>query len=768
MRDEKPMFGAKSERLDRLVSHVLDESEINEQGAPTASLDALAESIGGWIGRYKLLQVLGEGGMGVVYLAEQNHPIRRQVALKVIKPGMDSKRVLARFEAEQQALALMEHPHVARVYDAGLTPSGRPYFIMEYVNGIPITEHCDKYRLTIEERLHLFLHVCEGVQHAHQKGIIHRDLKPSNILVVIQDQEMIPKVIDFGVARAISQPLTERTLYTEQGQMLGTPEYMSPEQADPSDQDIDTRTDVYSLGVVLYELLAGVLPFDPKTFRAGGIDHIRKVICEEDAKTPSTRLSRTSVEESTESARRRQTDIRTLQRKLRGDLDWITLKAMEKDRTRRYATLDALATDIRNHLTHQPVSAAPPGTLYRAKKFVRRHQQAMAACGAALVLLMGATWTTQMYIRASREHTRSEAFEQERRLAEAQEAFGAKKWIDAISKIEPLMASPHVGRKARLLHAKLLLEQNGLAAAVPKLQALLDESDDVAGQAHFLLANIYYEGDPRSPGETEEYRQLWDQHRKRAQQLIGKSAQYYFLQAKATPNVKETLELFARALEIDEQHYDSLRERAYIYYAQQDYGKMLRDADRMRGIQPDSPQAYLLSAIALRELGRFDEAIQDHAEAIRLAPDDPEFYVARWQTYTRMRRHEEALQDIRRCVELAPEDLLHPVRLYASLTALGRHDEADRQYRDYVERPDLDRGFGINLMGRESKILFWSQLGKVTFDHLEAGIRPYPPNQPPFGAAFGAIYYAELVHEALQRDGRRLVTQAFHPAWSPD
>jgi len=229
--------------------------------------------------------------MGIVYLAEQREPIRREVALKVIKPGMDSKRVIARFETEQQALALMDHPHVARVFDAGLAPSARPYFVMEHVRGIPITEHCDKHRLTVEQRLTLFLHVCEAIQHAHQKGIIHRDLKPSNILVAIQDEEAVPKVIDFGVARAVSQPLTERTLYTEQGQLVGTPEYMSPEQASPSNQDIDTRTDIYSLGIILYELLAGGLPFDPEDFCSGGIDHIRKVICEKDPKTPSTRLA---------------------------------------------------------------------------------------------------------------------------------------------------------------------------------------------------------------------------------------------------------------------------------------------------------------------------------------------------------------------------------------------------------------------------------------------------------------------------------------------
>jgi tetratricopeptide (TPR) repeat protein len=404
-RDDTSVFGAAPEGLDRLVCEALKQANpVPVALGPHASVEALLEQPGSQIGRYKLLQVLGEGGMGIVYLAEQDHPIRRQVALKIIKPGMDSQRVLARFEAEQQALALMEHPHIARVHDAGLTESGRPYFVMEHVQGVPITAYCDEHRLTIDARLHLFLHVCEAVQHAHQKGIVHRDLKPSNILVTIQDREAIPKIIDFGVARAISQPLAERTSFMEQGQLIGTPEYMSPEQADMGSQDIDTRTDIYSLGVVLYELLAGVLPFDSKTLREGGIERICKVIWEEEPKTPSTRLTKTSVEESTECARRRQTDVWTLQRKLHGDLDWITLKAMEKDRTRRYATVDALATDIRNHLSHQPVSAAPPGTLYRMHKCLRRHQALGTGLAAVLlVLLAGVAGVVAFAVKAGRE-----------------------------------------------------------------------------------------------------------------------------------------------------------------------------------------------------------------------------------------------------------------------------------------------------------------------------------------------------------------------------
>jgi len=403
MENKDSIFGATPEGLDRLVFEAWQNPEANRQDQPTLAAQILLEQTGGRLGRYKLLSVLGEGGMGVVYLAEQQRPVRRRVALKVIKPGMDSKRVLARFEAEQQALALMEHPHVARVYDAGVTPGARPYFVMEYVQGVPITEYCDKHRLTVEERLRLFLHVCEAVQHAHQKGVIHRDLKPSNILVTAENEEAVPKVIDFGVARAISQPLTERTLHTEQGQLVGTPEYMSPEQADLDNQDIDTRTDVYSLGVVLYELVAGVLPFDPHTLREHGIDGARKIICEQDPQTPSTKLNRTSVEESTKSAERRRTNARQLQRSLRGDLDWITLKAMEKDRTRRYASAGELAADVLRHLNHEPITAGRPSPAYKARKFMRRHRALVIGLTAVLAALVSGTIVSLVFaVRAER------------------------------------------------------------------------------------------------------------------------------------------------------------------------------------------------------------------------------------------------------------------------------------------------------------------------------------------------------------------------------
>lgn len=312
------------------------------------------------IGPYQILEQIGEGGMGVVYLAEQAAPIRRRVAVKVIKIGMDTKQVVARFESERQALALMNHPNIAKVLDAGSTSQGRPYFVMEYVAGLPITEYCDSHRLNTGQRLLLFCQVCD----ANQKGIIHRDIKPSNILVEIQQEKAIPKVIDFGVAKATGQRLTEKTLFTELGVLVGTPAYMSPEQAEMSGLDIDTRTDIYSLGVVLYELLVGAAPFEPGLLRQLGYDEIRRIIREEDPPTLSTRLTSLG-ETANELARRRRTNLSALERQLRGDLDWITMKALDKDRARRYGTPKELSDDIQCHLNSQAVLAGPPTARYR-------------------------------------------------------------------------------------------------------------------------------------------------------------------------------------------------------------------------------------------------------------------------------------------------------------------------------------------------------------------------------------------------------------------
>jgi len=360
------------------------------------------------IGRYKLLQLIGEGGFGSVFMAEQTEPVTRRVALKIIKLGMDTKQVVARFEAERQALAMMDHPNIARVLDAGSTETGRPFFVMELVRGVPITEYCDKNQLSISDRIKLFLEVCSAVQHAHQKGIIHRDLKPSNILVTLHDTKAVPKVIDFGIAKATSQRLTEKTLFTEFRQFVGTPQYMSPEQAEMSGLDIDTRSDVYSLGAVLYELLSGMTPFDSKELAAAGYAGMSQFICEVEPPSIGQRFN-TLGDKRTDVAKLRGTDADRLQNDLRGDLQWIVSKALEKDRTRRYETARDLAADLERFQNSEPILAVPPSHAYRMRKFIRRNRAWVATAATILIALAGGlTLATMAWMRAERELARSQ------------------------------------------------------------------------------------------------------------------------------------------------------------------------------------------------------------------------------------------------------------------------------------------------------------------------------------------------------------------------
>ena len=368
---------------------------------PTVTYEPITEGAGSVIGRYKLLQQIGEGGFGSVYMAEQREPVKRRVALKIIKLGMDTREVIARFEAERQALALMDHPNIARVLDAGTTESGRPFFVMELIKGVPLAEFCDRNLLPARERLALFTAVCQAVQHAHQKGIIHRDLKPSNILVTLHDGKPVPKVIDFGVAKALNQELTEKTLFTAYGHMVGTPQYMSPEQAEMSGLDIDTRSDVYSLGVLLYELLTGTTPLEARRLRSAGYAEMQRLIREEEAPRPSTRVS-TLGERLSVVARDRQCEPCRLSQLLRGELDWIVLKALEKDRTRRYDTAAGLARDVERYLADEPVEACPPTFGYRLRKAYRKHRAAtLIAAGFAALLLAGVGLVSWQAVRAT-------------------------------------------------------------------------------------------------------------------------------------------------------------------------------------------------------------------------------------------------------------------------------------------------------------------------------------------------------------------------------
>jgi serine/threonine protein kinase/tetratricopeptide (TPR) repeat protein len=414
---------------------------VTDLSLPSRDEAPTEERPGSTIGPYTLLEQIGEGGMGAVYLADQTQPVRRKVALKIIKPGMDSKQVVARFETERQALAMMDHPNIAKVFDGGTTDSGRPYFVMELVGGVPITEYCDREQLSIHQRLELFVLVCRAMQHAHQKGIIHRDLKPSNVMVSLHDGVAVPKVIDFGIAKATDQSLTEHTLLTGVMQLVGTPLYMSPEQAGMPGIDIDTRSDIYSLGVLLYELLTGSTPFDGETFRKAAIGELQRIIREVDPPTPSTRLSELGATLSTVSSNR-QADARKLAHSVRGELDWIVMKALEKDRTRRYETANDFAADVMRHLTDQPVEACPPSRLYHLQKFVRRHRSRIAALGLigvlGLALAVAVGW--QSVERAARRAETASAVTQA--LDAAERSMRLTKWPDAmaaVSQVEALL-----------------------------------------------------------------------------------------------------------------------------------------------------------------------------------------------------------------------------------------------------------------------------------------------------------------------------------------
>jgi len=431
------------------------------------------------IGPYRILQTLGEGGMGVVYEAEQTAPVRRRVALKVVRAGYDSRQIVARFEAERQALAVMDHPNIARVYEAGTTEEGLPYFAMELVKGTPITEYCDTQKLSTEERLRLFVPVCRAVQHAHHKGVIHRDLKPSNVLVTIVDRQPVPKVIDFGIAKAMGQDLTDKTLVTELGQLIGTPEYMSPEQAEMTGLDIDTRTDIYSLGVMLYELLVGARPLD---LRHVAIVALWKAIREQMPPTPSSRLATLPGETQAAIALYRHTDASDLRKTLQGDLDWVAMKCLEKDRTRRYETANGLAVDLERFLRHEPVVARPPSAGYRLRKFVRRHRAGVAAALVALVAVSAGSAAAVVGMVSARRSEESAKRSEERAETEASVAKETSDFLVSLFEV----SSPAEAR-GDSISARELLDRGA-----ERIRTELEEQPLTQARLMFIIGTVYH------------------------------------------------------------------------------------------------------------------------------------------------------------------------------------------------------------------------------------------------------------------------------------
>jgi serine/threonine protein kinase len=646
---------AEVERL--LAAHEQPASIVNPPaaGLPTGTYTPLTERVGSVIGPYKLMEQIGEGGFGLVFVAEQHEPVRRKVALKVIKPGMDSAQVIARFEAERQALALMDHPHIAKVLDAGATASGRPYFVMELVRGIPITAYCDKNQLAPRERLELFISVCQAIQHAHQKGIIHRDIKPSNVLVTSHDGKPVAKVIDFGVAKAMHQQLTAHTIYTHFAQMIGTPLYMSPEQAEMSGLDIDTRSDIYSLGVLLYELLTGTTPLERKRIAQAAYDEIRRLIREEEPPKPSLRLS--SSDSLASIAAQRHTEPAKLSRLVRGDLDWITMKALEKDRTRRYETANGLARDIHRYLSDEPVEACPPSTAYRLRKFAKKNRTALATAAAlALLLIAGISVSSWQMVRAMRAEAAAKAAAEAARLAkEDAEQQKEKALQSAAREAQERQKAEDAKTAAQAKEAEAnavvqFFEDKVFAAGRPKGEA--------GGQGFNVKLRDAVKASLPALGTSFRDQPLVEA---RLRQALGRTSFSLSDYAQAAEQFEQARDLFTRHRGPD--HLDTLsilNDLSGSYWAlnRRTEALKLREenlAVRKRLFGPDHPgtlRSMNNLAISYWALNRLAEAIKLHEETLAarkrvLPPDDPETLLSMNNLaigYASVNRQAEALQ----------------------------------------------------------------------------------------------------------------------------
>jgi serine/threonine-protein kinase len=685
---------------------------------PGAGADtAPAEGPGTHIGPYRLVQPLGEGGMGMVFVAHQDQPVRRRVALKVIKPGMDSRAVVARFEAERQALALMDHPHIAKVLDGGTTAGGRPYFVMELVEGVPLTDFCDRERLTPRERLGLFVSVCRAVQHAHQKGIIHRDLKPSNVLASVQDGVAAVKVIDFGVAKALQQRLTDKTLLTGAAQVVGTPLYMSPEQAEPGGLDIDTRSDIYSLGVLLYELLTGTTPFERERLSQASLEELRRIIREEEPPRPSARVSTLGPAAQTLSEQR-QTDPRQLGQLLRGELDWVVMKCLEKDRTRRYETADALAKDVARYLADEPVEACPPSATYRLGKFLRKHRRGLLTGGAFLALVVAGGvlvgWQAVREAEAERDRVVEkaqrgaavrEALERGRALrAEARKGHDPGKWAKAREQAQRALALVESGPADEALKAQVRQAQDELDQEERDRQLVADletarlaQGATVGHQNRFAPERaipLYRkalrayglpvgEGDPaaaaaRLSGRPPEVRQA----------VSAVLDEWLDLAAESSYQVREPQLAWLRVLAAVGQDEGGMREmRAAVGEGDSTRRRAaLRRLAAAADVRRWPPRALAHLARRLRVAQATPSAVQLLRRAWRQYPED--FWVNEdlGTLLSETRRWEEAVRHLMVAVALRPDSPGARVNLGRALEKGGHRDEAIACYRQAIDR----------------------------------------------------------------------------------
>ncbi len=632
------------------------------------------------IDRYKLLEEIGRGGMGTVYMAQQIEPVRRRVALKVINPGMDSREVIARFEAERQALAMMDHPNIARVLDAGTTKLGHPYFVMDLVRGLPITEYCEKHEFSIEHRLRLFIDLCQAVQHAHQKGIIHRDLKPSNAHVTHRDGEPVVKVIDFGVAKALTQELTERTLYTQFSQLIGTPLYMSPEQADRYGIDVDTRSDVYSLGVLLYELLTGTTPFDRDELSKAGIDGTRQMICEVDPPCPSMRLStlKAADDSTLEIHREQELKRRKLASTLRGDLDWIVMKALEKNRDDRYQSANELALDIQRYLGGEPVEARPPTKFTKLVKWARRNRAlsiGVAASAATIAIVSFGVLIWSNLVITQERNDKARALEERTEALQRADA-SMQQLVDLY-----LRALLMVGGEPQLQR----YQASFLSDALDFYDVLLKEQPDNP-ELFLFRANIHW-----GLGNWESAIRDYTTHMKQLSDVQSNSAPHYAYRGNSYIQLHRYEEALADldiAIELEPDNSLAWSYRAYTHFELGNERLALADSDRAVSLAPNVSGHWCTRGSIHYEMGSYDQAMADLDRAIELAPN---YYVARvWRgrTLYQLGRYEEALVDLYRAARSLIEDATGRRHLGSAHFKLKNYDAALTDYRKAVALGD--------------------------------------------------------------------------------